>query len=357
MKKLTKGYIKQFPEFDEHEKVYKISDKDSGLLGFIAIHDTALGPAIGGTRILPYENEKEAVSDALRLSKSMTKKCAFADLSFGGGKAVIVGSTEDKTDDMLEGFAKEIDKLQGKFYTGEDIGINEDDVQKMLDISPYFIGKSDKAGDPSPYAAKSIFNSIQISAEEFLDKDSMEDVSVAIKGVGKVGSVLVDLLKKVGSDIYIADIDQDAVDDIKEKYSDIKVVEPSHIHNKKVDVYAPCALGNEFSHENKKEINAKIICGSANNQLEDKKIADWFFENEILYVPDYIANIGGAINVADELGKGGYKQERVESRVESIKDELRDMIKKSKKEKISPLRIADKIIRDKIKNYSAFLAF
>lgn len=343
---VSKSKLKKYPEFDEHRLVMRIEDKESGLKCFIAIHNDNLGSATGGTRMYDYRSEEEALLDVLRLSRAMTYKCALAGVKFGGGKGVIIGDPKkDKSEDLLRSYARKVNELGGKFTTGEDVGITEDDVQLMLEESPYFNGKRGLGGDPSPYTALGNFYAIQTAATEVFGSDDLSGKTVAVKGVGKVGSELVKLLIEEGINVYIADIDSMALDRVVVEYPHVKVVDPVEIHRLKVDIYAPCALGNEFTQKNKKEVKAKIICGSANNQLLSPDIGEWFFQNSVLYIPDYVANAGGLINVVDELEESGYQKERVLARIENIKDTVLKILELSRKRKKSLNLVADELAK------------
>jgi leucine dehydrogenase len=341
---------KKFKEYDKHKKIIKFEDKENKLKGFIAIHNNNLGPAVGGTRFFPYRSQEEALKDVLRLSHAMTYKCALAGVKYGGGKAVIIGDPQKlKTEKLIRAYAREIGKLKGQFTTGEDVGISEEDVQIMLEESPFFIGKKGLAGDPSPYAALSTYYALKSACKHCFGKSSLKDVTVAVKGIGKVGSELVRLLCKEGSRVYVADINRKTTISIKRKFPEAKIVNPKVIHKLKVEVYAPCALGNEFTDITKNQIKAKIICGAANNQLSSREIGDWFFENGILYIPDYVANAGGLINVVDEMEPGGYNKKRVDKRIKNIKETVSKIIELSEKKKVSTVRISDEIAIRKIK--------
>ncbi|MBM3206561.1 MAG: Glu/Leu/Phe/Val dehydrogenase [Candidatus Staskawiczbacteria bacterium] len=334
-----------FREFDNHKKVIKFNDKDSGLKGFIAIHNDNLGsPAVGGTRMFPYKSESEAIIDVLRLSRAMTYKCAIAGVPYGGAKGVIIGDPKkDKTDVLLKAYAKEVESLKGSFCTGEDVGISQDDINLMLDVSDYFIGKPDLAGDPSPYASLSSFYAIQEAVNFVFQKKSLKGIKVAIKGVGKVGSELARLLSNEGAEIFVSDIDNLALENVKKIAPSVAIVDNDKISFLDVDVYSPCAMGGEFSLQNVEKIKAKIICGGANNQLSDDEVGDWLFRHEIYYVPDYIANSGGLINVVDELEKGGYNKDRVLKRIKKVKNTVNEVFSIAKKINKSPHRVADQI--------------
>lgn len=343
--------FKNYSEFDDHKLVIRFEDKKTNLLGFVAIHNDKLGPAVGGTRMFPYVSEEEALKDVLRLSKAMSYKCALSGVKYGGGKAVIIGDPQKiKTEDLVRSYAREIGNLKGKFTTGEDVGITEEDVQIMFEEAPYFIGKKGYAGDPSPFAALSTFYSIQVACEELLRVKNLKGIKVAVKGVGKVGTELVRFLLNEKAIVYVADIKDLAIKNLKDKYPDINIVNSLDIHRLDVDVYAPCAMGNEFNDESKTEIKAKIICGSANNQLATNVIGDWFHENGILYIPDYIANAGGLIDVVDELEPGGFNKSRVDERIKNIKITVKKVIEDSKAKNISTIKEANDLAVKILKN-------
>ncbi len=345
MNLIDSNYLKKFKEFDNHKLVIKIEDASVNLKGFIAIHNDDLGlPAVGGTRMFAYQSETQALKDVLRLSQAMTYKCAIAKVHFGGGKGVIIGNPKtDKTPNLLKAYAKKINELEGKFYTGEDVGLTENDVSFMLKYSKFFIGNPSLAGDPSPYAALSVFYAMQGAVSFVFNKDSFSGLKVAIKGVGKVGRTLAKLLFDAGAQIYIADIDETALIQTKKIIKKVEIVNPRKIHSLEVDIYSPCALGNEFSLKKAREIKAKIICGGANNQLAEQKVGDWFFRQKIVYVPDYVANAGGLINVVAELEKDGYNKKRVLNKIFQIKKTVINILNLSKQNNKSTNKIADEI--------------
>ena len=336
---------KKFKEFDNHKLVVKIEDEAVGLKGFIAIHNTNLGtPAVGGTRMLPYKTEKDALKDVLKLSRAMTYKCAIAKVPYGGAKGVIIGNPKKgKTSALLKAYARKINSLQGQFCTGEDVGITQGDVNTMLEVSEYFIGKPDLAADPSPYAALSTFYAIQSAVQFVHQKDSLRGISVAIKGVGKVGEALIELLYGVGAIVYASDVDKVVLAGVKKKFPKIKMVDNRKIRAMAVNVYSPCALGDEFSMKNVGKVKAKIICGAANNQLAENNVGDWLFKHNVIYIPDYVANAGGLINVVDELEKDGYKKSRVLERIKEVKTTVKKILDLSVAENRSPHRVADEI--------------
>ncbi len=332
---------------DQHEKIIRLSDPKSGLRGFIAIHNTSHGPATGGTRMMPYTSEQDALNDALKLARAMTYKCALAGVPYGGGKGVIIGDPKkDKTQKLLQSYAQIVNSLNGIFTTGEDVGITREDAEIMTKTSPYINGFS-KSTDPSPFAALSVFSSIK-SAVKITNNESLRYKKIAVKGIGKVGSELIRLLIKTGAKLYAADIDSKIITKIRREFPTVGIVETSSIHQLPVDVFAPCALGNEIAKENISEIKAKIICGSANNQLSSEAIGDQLFHRGILYIPDYLANAGGLINAIDTREPGGYQKKRVMRRINFLQNTLRTILKASNISNIPPYRIADRIAEEKI---------
>ncbi|OGM32004.1 hypothetical protein A2803_02850 [Candidatus Woesebacteria bacterium RIFCSPHIGHO2_01_FULL_44_21] len=333
--------------FDNHKLVIEINEPDTGLYGYIAIHNNNLGEAVGGTRMYPYATKRDALVDVLRLSKAMTYKCALAGMPHGGGKGVIIGDPKkDKSKVLLRAYAKKVDELKGAFHTGEDVGISEEDVQCMLTMCPYFIGKRGLAGDPSPYASLSTFYAMKAAIKRVFGESNMRGKSVAIKGVGKVGSELARLVYKSGAKVYISDIDPQATAFTKRMVPDAQVVEVEDINNFKVDIYSPCALGSEFTSKNCKRVKAKVICGAANNQLTKPSIGNCLYEKGIIYIPDYVANSGGLINVADELDAGGYNRKRVVERIKAVEKTIEHLFEMSEEVK-EPLNIvADELARE-----------
>lgn len=336
--------ISSLPEFDNHELVSYLYDENSGLRGFIAIHSTKLGPATGGTRYWRYKAESEALRDALRLSKAMSYKCALAGVPFGGGKgAIIADPSQPKKKALLAAYAKKVNLLDGNFITGEDVGLDAKDVEILSQISPYIIGSPKKAGDPSPWAAKSVFYAIKSGLEFSFGNPTIKGRKFAIKGLGKVGFELAKLLTKEGGQIVAADINEKARQKAKKLLPNIQFVSPDQIHRQAVDVFAPCALGNELDKQNISQLNCKIVCGSANNQLASSEAGTWLYQRDILYIPDYVANAGGLINVTDELNPGGYSPSRVEKKIQKLNAIIKKILSLSLKKDQPTSQIADKL--------------
>jgi glutamate dehydrogenase/leucine dehydrogenase len=333
-------------EFDNHEMVIGITDKEAKLRGYIAVHNTNLGPALGGTRLQYYSSEEAALRDVLNLSKAMSYKCALAGLPWGGGKAVIFSDDSADRETMLKAYARSVEKLNGLFKTGTDMGIFDQDVVKMARHTKHMLGVSPTdRGDltTAKMAALGVYYSIKSSLAYVFNDDSLKNRTVGVKGVGKLGGELVRLLYEDGARVVIADVDESRCKALIKKYPGVMMVKPADIHKEILDVYAPCALGGELVARVVSELRTKIIAGGANNQLASDSIGDKLFEKNILYVPDYVANAGGLIYVADELEEDGFHKERVLSRVQDIQTTLNQIFTTYKRQKISTHRIANEV--------------
>jgi leucine dehydrogenase len=330
------GRYSHLKEFKNHEQVISLDDADSGLKGFIAIHSTAIGPALGGTRIFPYKSQMYALKDVLRLSWAMTYKCAIAGVKFGGGKGVIIANPKQKNlRKILRVYAQKVNELKGKFHTGEDVGLSEANVQYMLKFSPYFIGKSHLAGDPSPYAGLSAFLCAQVALNYKLGS-GVKGKTFAVKGVGKTGSEFAKLAYKAGAKVIISDIDSSRVKYLLRKFPGMRAVSPTQIQKQQCDVYSPCAMGDDVSLSTAKKIQTSIICGTANNQLSGPEVAEALYKRAILCVPDYLANAGGLIDVSAELWPGGFTKPKVIATIQKLKTTLKAVLTKSDKAHKNP---------------------
>ncbi len=288
-----------------HEQVVFCHDKTTGLKAIIAIHDTTLGPALGGCRMWDYKSDEEALRDVLRLSRGMTYKNAITGLNLGGGKSVIIGDPRKlKSEALFRTFGRFIESLGGRYITAEDVNIRVSDIEQVGLETSYVSGTSSRAGgsgDPSPVTAWGVFEGIKASVKYKLDKDSLKGVSVAIQGAGAVGSHLVEYLVNEGAIVHVADIDAEKVKSNVKLYG-AEAAQLHEIHKLNVDVFAPCALGGFLNDQTIPEIKAPIIAGAANNQLLDEIVHGAMLkERGILYAPDYVINAGGVINVYQEL--------------------------------------------------------
>ena len=339
-------------EESDYEQVIYCSDKKSGLKAIIVIHDTTLGPALGGTRMWPYQTEEEALEDVLRLAKGMTYKNAAAGLNLGGGKAVIIGDPNvDKNEAMFRMFGQYVDSLGGRYITAEDVGTTEQDMDFINMETKYVAGTSGgkSAGDPSPVTAYGIYQGVKATAEYTFKENTLKDKVIAVQGVGQVAYSLCKHLKEEGAELIVTDINQEAVNRAVVDFG-ATAVEPDEIYSVECDIFVPCALGAVINDDTLKQFKAKAIAGSANNQLKENKHGDKLHEMGIVYAPDFVINAGGVINVADEMV--GYNQERAMKKVENIYDNLKRVFEISKEENIPTYVAADRMAEERIENIS-----
>jgi leucine dehydrogenase len=333
-----------------HKKVVFCSDPDTGLKAIIAIHDTTLGPALGGTRMWAYKTENDALEDVLRLSKSMTYKAAVAGLNLGGGNAVIIGdSYKDKTEALMRKFGRFIKNLNGEFITAEDVGTNPKDMEYIRMETQYVTGVPETiggSGDPSPISALGVFMGIKASIKELYGSDSLTGKSVIVQGIGHVGENLVKLLRDENAKVYVSDINEERTGRVSKKYG-AEAVTINRIFDIDADIYSPCALGSTVNTYTINKLKCAIIAGSANNQLEDENVhGRMLLEKGILFAPDYVINAGGIINCYSELM--GFSKKRTLQLTENIYEATRNVLKLSKAENISTIQAANKIAETRI---------
>lgn len=287
--------------YADHEQVFFCRDADSGLKAVIAIHDTTLGPAMGGTRMWPYESEGAALKDALRLSQGMTYKNALAGTKFGGGKAVVIGDAKkDKTPALLRALGRHIERLNGNFITGEDVGITVADAEEIRKATRHVRGIAEgRAGDPSPTTAFGVFKGIEAALRHRIGSAKLRGVSICIQGLGNVGMALCELLHDAGAELLVADIRQACVKEACRRFGATAIL-PDKAHAADCDVFSPCALGGVLSEHTIPEIRAGVVAGSANNQLERAEDGALLRACGILYAPDYVINAGGVISISHE---------------------------------------------------------
>jgi leucine dehydrogenase len=338
-------YLEQY----DYEQVVFCQDKQSGLKAIIAIHDTTLGPALGGTRMWTYESEAAAIEDALRLAKGMTYKNAAAGLNLGGGKTVIIGDPrKDKSEELFRAFGRYIQGLNGRYITAEDVGTTVADMDLIHEETDYVTGISPafgSSGNPSPVTAYGVYVGMKAAAKEAFGTDSLEGKVVAIQGVGNVAYTLCKYLHEEGAQLIVTDINKEAVQRAVEDFG-ARAVDPNEIYSVECDIYAPCALGATINDDTIPQLKAKVIAGSANNQLKDTRHGDLIHEMGIVYAPDYVINAGGVINVADELY--GYNHERAMKKVDQIYASIEKVIAISKRDGIPTYVAADRMAEERI---------
>jgi leucine dehydrogenase len=333
-----------------HEQVIFNYDKATGLKAIVAIHDTTLGPALGGCRMWNYETEQTALSDALRLSRGMTYKCAVAGVSHGGGKTVIIGDPRnDKSDELFQALGTYIETLKGRFYTGTDVGTVGMDFVSAAKQSKYLVGLPEEyggSGNSAIITAFGVWRGVKATAREAFGSDSLNNLTIAVQGLGKVGYNLLSRLHKEGAKLIVTDVYEESVRKVKEEYPDITVVLPDEIYGVECDIFSPNALGAILNDQTIPLLKCKAICGAANNQLAEPRHGDAIQERGILYAPDYIANAGGLIQVADELK--GYNKERAFKNASLIYDILLQVYATSKQENLPTYKAADRMIESRI---------
>lgn len=298
--------------FDNHEQIVFCNDKDTGLKAIIGIHNTVMGPALGGTRMWNYNNEWEALNDVLRLSRGMTFKSAITGLNLGGGKAVIIGDAKtQKTPELMLRFGEFVHSLSGRYITAEDVGMATSDMDLVRTVTPFVTGISEEkggAGNPSPITAYGVFMGMKAAAKYAFGSDILEDKVVYVQGIGNVGEALVENLSNEGAKVFISDINRERLEEVRDRYS-VNIYEGDNIYAEEMDIYAPCALGATINNETISQLKAKVIAGAANNQLADENKHGLILkEKGIVYAPDFLINAGGIINVYAELENYGRKE-------------------------------------------------
>lgn len=330
----------------DYEQLVFCQDRSSGLKAIIGIHDTTLGPALGGTRIWDYKTEEEAIIDVLRLSRGMTYKNSAAGLNLGGGKAVIIGDPEKiKSEELFRSFGRFIEGLGGRYITAEDMNTSTKDMAYINDETDFVAGLEGKSGNPSPVTALGVFRGILGAVNEVYGSDDLNGKVVAVQGLGAVGHDVCRLLHEAGAKLYVTDIKKDSIERAVTEFAAIAVA-PDEIYKVECDIFAPCAMGaiiNDFTIE---QLKCKIVAGSANNQLAEKKHGDMLMEKDILYVPDYVINSGGVINVYEEIK--GYNKERAMNRASNIYYTVKKIIEISKRENIPTYQAADRMAEERI---------
>lgn len=331
-------------EFDNHEEVVFCHDEATGLKAIIAVHDTTMGPSLGGTRMWNYANSEEALTDVLRLSRGMTYKSALAGLPLGGGKAVIIGDAKtDKSPELFKAYGRFVDSLGGKYITAEDVNIRTSDIELVATQTRFVAGTEGKAGDPSPHTALGSYLGVKAAAKHAFGSDNVKGLKIAVQGLGAVGYDFAKYLANDGAILTVCDVNQEAVDRAVNELG-ATAVGIDDIYDVDMDIYAPCALGATVNDATLKRMNAKVIAGSANNQLatpaHDKIVKDM----GILYAPDYVINAGGVIHVCSEAS--AMTTEETSARVRAIYDTLDRIFTRATAEDRPTGEIADELARE-----------
>jgi len=333
-----------------YEKVVKCEDPDSGLRAVIAVHDTTLGPALGGLRMWPYGSWDDAIFDVLRLSKGMTYKSAVADTGLGGGKSVIVGNPKtEKSPELFRAMGRFINSLEGKYITAEDVGTCVEDMVYVREETPYVTGlpiEMGSSGDPSPWTALGCYQGVLACMEEAFGTRDLTDRTVALQGCGHVGSLLAEHLAKAGARLLVADIAPERASALAEKVGG-KVLDSSEILFVECDILSPCALGAIVNDETLPKFNTRILAGAANNVLLREEHGQRLREAGILYAPDYVINGGGIINVSIEV-EGKYDEERSRIKVENIYHALKRIFQISKEQDVSTNEASNHLAEERL---------
>ncbi|TCS92410.1 Leu/Phe/Val dehydrogenase [Hazenella coriacea] len=339
----------EYMEKYDYEQLVFCQDQNSGLKAIIAIHDTTLGPALGGTRMWTYDSEEDAIEDALRLARGMTYKNAAAGLNLGGGKTVIIGDPrKDKSEELFRAFGRYIQGLNGRYITAEDVGTTVEDMDLIHQETNYVTGISPafgSGGNPSPVTAYGVYKGMKATAKVAFGDDSLKGRVVAVQGVGNVAYHLCKYLHEEGARLIVTDINQTNVDRAVQEFG-AEFVQPEKIYDVECDIFSPCALGAIVNDQTLERFKCKVISGSANNQLKEERHGVHLEELGIVYAPDYVINAGGVINVADELQ--GYNQERALKKVDGIYDNILRVFEIAKRDGIPSYQAADRMAEERI---------
>ncbi|QDY71230.1 Glu/Leu/Phe/Val dehydrogenase dimerization domain-containing protein [Qingshengfaniella alkalisoli] len=333
------------PEF---EGVYRGSDAKTGLLAFVAIHSTALGPAVGGCRMKAYLGERAARQDAMRLARAMTYKNAAAGLPLGGGKAVIcVDEASAGTPELMRAFGRFVEALNGRYITAEDVGTSPEDMREVASQTTYVAGLQDgpfASGDPSPVTAMGVFECMSVALSARFGAPDFKGKTIAVQGLGHVGMALVRMLHREGAHLIVADVNRGATR-LAAAELDARVVPPEEIHKASADVFAPCALGGTVNDQTVHQIAAPVICGAANNQLAVPDMASVLMERGVLYCPDYIVNAGGIVNVAKEILREN-SDDWCNARLRAISRRLAEILAIADREHRTPTEVANDMVAE-----------
>jgi leucine dehydrogenase len=329
-----------------HEQLVFCYEPDAGYKGIIAIHDTTLGPALGGTRFWNYKSDEEAIIDVLRLARGMTYKAAVAGLNLGGGKAVIIGNPKTSRREMIfRAHGRFVESLGGRYYTAEDVGTSVEDMDYVKMETEFVTGVAGGSGDPSPVTAYGTYRGIKACAMEKYGSDSLDGLTVAVQGTGHVGYYLCKYLAQEGARLIVTDIDEARVDRVVQEFG-AQAVGPDEIYSVDAQVFAPCALGAIVNDDTIAQFRFEIIAGAANNQLAQERHGDLLHKRGILYAPDYVINAGGLINVYGELNEWSSDQAR--RKAGEIYETLMQIFELAKHDDLPTYQAADRVAERRI---------
>lgn len=334
---------------DGYERVLHAKDETTGLNAIISVHNTNLGPAVGGTRLYNYTSEQDALNDVLRLSRGMTYKSSLAGIDFGGGKSVIIARPEDKTPELLRAFGRFVDSFGGRYICAEDVNTSPEDMTIIHSVTPNVLGLLGAGGDPSPWTALGVVESIRVTAKRL--GIPMDKLSVAIQGIGHVGEEMTRLLRKEGSTVYIADLRPAVVEKLAAETGAI-VVAPDKIVSQPCDIFSPCAMGGAINDNTIGQLQCKAVVGCANNQLAEPRHGDELKAKGILYAPDYLVNAGGIINVFFEQMPEGYNLAKASAKIKGIGNTLAEIYALAEQQDVSPAKAADTLAERRFRGAS-----
>ncbi|MBA4157353.1 MAG: Glu/Leu/Phe/Val dehydrogenase [Gemmatimonadetes bacterium] len=333
-----------------HEQVVFCSEPSCGYKGIIAIHDTTLGPALGGTRFWNYSSDREAIVDVLRLSRGMTYKAAVSGINLGGGKSVIIGDPRTTRREMVfRAHGRFVESLKGRYITAEDVGTSVDDMEYVHMETEHVTGRAGTSGDPSPVTAFGVYRGIKAAAKEKYGSDDLKGKTVSVQGLGHVGYYVCNHLALEGANLIVTDIDPERVRRVADEFN-AETVAPDAIYGVEAEIYAPCALGATVNDDTLKQFNVEIVAGAANNVLAETRHGDMLHERGILYVPDYVINAGGLINVYGELS--GWTAERSMRKAGEIYGTLLQLFDLAREQGVPTYTAADRLAERRIEDVS-----
>ena len=342
--------IREIPT-EGYEKVVAARDSESGLHALVSIHDTTLGPALGGLRMWRYESEEAALTDVLRLSRGMTYKSACADTGLGGGKAVIIGDSKtDKSEALFRAMGRFINTLEGKYITAEDVGIGIKELEWIREETEWVTGlsrESGSSGNPSPFTARGVMRGLRACAEEAFGTSRLDGFHYCIQGLGHVGGEVARGLSIMGAFCTVADISPERAAEFQ-VLPGVEVVSTDDVYDVDCDFFVPCALGGVINDDTIPRLKAKVVAGAANNVLLEPRHAQELHDREILYAPDYVINAGGIINVSIEVGPGGYDERAAVAKIENIYTGLKEIFATARRENITPNAAADHVAETRL---------
>jgi leucine dehydrogenase len=332
----------------DYEQLIFCQEESLGLRAIIAVHDTTLGPAAGGVRMLPYESEQQAIDDVLRLARGMTYKAAAAGVNHDGAKCVVLGDPKcDKSEALFRALGRFLERLGGRYIAGADVGTTASDMEAM-GVESGHVFALPPTEEVAQYTAFGVVQAMRACLQQVYGSADLRGHIVAVQGVGAVGGDVVKRLTEAGADVVIADTDQERVDRLLTHFPTVKAVSPEEVHAQPVDVYCPCALGAVLNATTLPQLRCKIVCGAANNQLADPTCCDRIAEQGIVYAPDYIANAGGLIAYADTRKPGGFQRERALAAVERIYGTTEQVFALAQEQTIPTYRAADRLAEQRI---------